>query len=575
MQTRGRDDGKRIVAHAAAALVLIVTGTAGAQRDAAKPAAGSGVIRGSVIAADSEAPIPDAVVSLRDADVEDTVVASTVTVVRGQFNASRTRTTRLNAAGRFEFVGLLPGRYRLAVNPGQTAARYLPARYPDPDVEPSMPLSVTGNQVIDQVVIPLPRAAAITGRVVNHSGNPIAMAIVMAQEALAGDRLRPAQGFSSALGDRTDDTGSFRIFGLRPGAYIVTAQPIRESYLSVDRDGIISGGVLPPTYFPGTVSPSDATRIRVRSGDEHGPIEIIVSPTRFLTVRGVLLDPDGQPAANVNVSLQRQTSGLGGVTVQGNSSRADGTFEIRDVAAGEQAIAVNRYGPPGAQYAWMPLTVHDDIEGLTIRLQPGVTIKGQVVFEGAAPNPLPTMYIRSVSGRYGRSGAPSGVMPAPDLSFALEHQFGPTLIRVEPPSGWHLKSVLHGGSDVTDVPTEFGEGTDRVQVVLTQRAASLTGAVTTTAGGAIQGSVVVLSDDPALWHERASSTAIVPTTADGKYRVEGLRAGRYLIVAIPKEEPPAPSLTPSYFEQLAKHATALSFGEGESKTLDLKRVAVQ
>ncbi len=98
---------------------------------------------------------------------------------------------------------------------------------------------------------------------------------------------------------------------------------------------------------------------------------------------------------------------------------------------------------------------------------------------------------------------------------------------------------------MTDVPTEFGEGADRVQVVLTQRAASLTGVVTTAAGGAIQGSVVVLSDDPALWHERASSTAIVPTAADGKYRVEGLRAGRYLIVAIPKEEPPAPSLTPS------------------------------
>ncbi len=211
---------------------------------------------------------------------------------------------------------MAPGRYQLTVDPGQTAARYLPARYPDPDAEATTPLIVAANQIIDQVVIALPRAAAISGRVVNHGGKPIAMAIVMAQEAMPGDRLRPAQGFSSALGDRTDDTGSFRIFGLRPGAYVVTAQPMRETFISLDgATGIISGGVLPPTYFPGTVSPSDATRIRVRSGDEHGPIEIIVSPTRFLTVRGVLLDPDGQPAANVNVSLQRQTSGLVGVTV--------------------------------------------------------------------------------------------------------------------------------------------------------------------------------------------------------------------------------------------------------------------
>ena len=563
---------------AVAALVLILTGTAGAQRDAARPAAGSGVIRGSVVAADTGAPISDALVSLRDAAIslKDTAVVSTATgAIQRSTDVSRTRTARLNADGRFEFVGVLPGRYRLAVDPGQTAARYLPARYPDPDIEPSTPLSVTGNQVIDQVVIPLPRAAAITGRVVNHSGSPIAMAIVMAQEAMSGDRLRPAQGFSLALGDRTDDTGSFRIFGLRPGAYVVTAQPMRESFISVDgATGIISGGVLPPTYFPGTVSPSDATRIRVRSGDEHGPIEIIVSPARFLTVRGVLLDPDGQPAANVNLSLQRPTLGLG-VTTQGSSAKADGTFEIRDVPPGEHAIVVNRYGAPGSQYAFVPLRVYDDIEGLTVRLQPGVTIKGQVLFEGIAPAPLPTMYVRSVSARYGsRSGAPSGVMPAPDLSFTLEHQFGPTLIRADPPPGWHLKSVLHDGRDVTDEPTEFGEAA-RVQVVLTQRAASLTGVVTTASGDATQGSVVVLSEDPALWHERASATTMVSTAGDGKYRVEGLRAGRYLVVAIPKEEPPTPGMTPAYFELLAKHATTLTIGDGESKTLDLKRVALQ
>ena len=554
----------------AAACVLALTAAPGAQRDASKPSIGSAVVRGTVVAADSGAPVSDGIVSLKSDGF-----SATGSEMRGTLNPQSTPTSRLTAGGRFEFVGVAPGRYQLAVNPGQTAARYLPALYPDPDVEPAAPLIVVANQVIEQIVIALPRAAAISGRVVDHGGKPIAMVIVMAQEALAGERLRPAQGFSSVLGDRTDDTGSFRIFGLRPGSYVVTAQPMRESYLSVDRDGIISGGLLPPTYFPGTVSPSDATRIPVRSGDEHGPIEIIVSPSRFLTIRGILLDPDGQPAANVHLSLQRQTTGPGGVTVQGNSSRADGTFEIRDVPPGEVAIAVNRYGASGAQYAWVPLRAHDDIEGITIRLQPGATIKGHVVFEGIAPTPLPTMYVRSVSARYGRTGAPSGVLPAQDLSFVLEHQFGPTLIRAEPPTGWHLKAILHGASDVTDVPTEFSDGTSRVQVVLTQRAASLVGVVTGAAGGPTRGSVVLLSDDPALWHDRASTTTIASTDADGKYRVEGLRAGRYLVVAIPREDPPTPVMTPGYFEQLAKHATPVTFGEGESKTLDLRRVEVQ
>ena len=263
---------------------------------------------------------------------------------------------------------------------------------------------------------------------------------------MPGDRLRPAQGFSSALGDRTDDTGSFRIFGLRPGAYVVTAQPMRETFISVDgATGIISGGVLPPTYFPGSVSPSDATRIRVRSGDEHGPIEIIVSPTRFLTVRGVLLDPDGQPAANVNVSLQRPTLGLG-VTSQGGSAKADGTFEIRDVRSRgtrDRREPIRRAGLPICLRAAQGLRRHrgPHRSSATRRDDQG---SGAVRRDRAGA--LPTMYVRSVSARYGRSGAPSGVMPAPDLSFTLEHQFGPTLIRADPPSGWHLKSVLHGGT---------------------------------------------------------------------------------------------------------------------------------
>ncbi len=46
------------VARAAATLVLILTGTAGAQRDASKPSTGSAIVRGTVVAADSGASCP-------------------------------------------------------------------------------------------------------------------------------------------------------------------------------------------------------------------------------------------------------------------------------------------------------------------------------------------------------------------------------------------------------------------------------------------------------------------------------------------------------------------------------------
>ena len=106
-------------------------------------------------------------------------------------------------------------------------------------------------------------------------------------------------------------------------------------------------------------------------------------------------------------------------------------------------------------------------------------------------------------------------MPAEDRSFTLENQFGPTLVRADGPAGWHLKTVLYGGRDVTDQPTEFVAGGGSLQVVLTQRAATLSGIVSTSANVPCDATVVVFAEDPALWHDRASLTRSVDGERDG------------------------------------------------------------
>jgi len=181
------------------------------------------------------------------------------------------------------------------------------------------------------------------------------------------------------------------------------------------------------------------------------------------------------------------------------------------------------------------------------------------------------LYIRSVPTR-STGGTAAGVMPAADRSFTLENQFGPTLIRTEGLSGWHLKTVLYGGRDVTDQPTEFLAEGGALQVVLTQRAATLTGIVSTSANVPADATVLVFAEDPALWFDRASLTRSVMTTATGQYRLDGLRAGRYLAVAVMLDDGPITGQSTAYFELLAKYATPVMLGDGESKTLDLKRV---
>jgi hypothetical protein len=554
-----------------AIFVMFAAGSAGAQRDAPRPAQGTTTIRGSVVGADTQAVLRDVTVSLQPADVVPAVKPGTI-MISSKVDP-KAPTARPDDAGQFEFAAVQPGRYRLMVEPGPAAGRYLTVRYPDPAAEDSQPLTVSPGQPLEGIVIPLPRAAVITGRVVDENGNPMAFVSVGAQETLAGERRRIVSGMPGAS-SRTDDTGSFRLFGLRPGEYVLSAVVMRPGIVPVD--GTSLPGTLPPMFYPGTPSLAGAARIRVAAGDEHGPLVFTLSAIRLLSIRGIVLDPNGQPASTVSVSIQTGgATGLAGMFVGGRTTASDGTFELTRVPPGQHTITVSHYAPSGGPlFAWLPITVSDDVDGLMIRLEPGVTVSGQVLFDGNPPVPLPTMYVRSTPARAGGANA-SGVMPAADLSFKLENQFGPVFIRTDGPPGWHLKSVLLGGRDVSDLPVEFAAGGPPLQVVLTRRAASLSGLVTTSKGVPAESLVILLNPDPATWQAGLATLKTAMTSADGKYRFEGLRPGRYLAVATMREDLGFPNPSAAFLEAIAKQATEVTIGDDESKTLALKRVVVQ
>jgi hypothetical protein len=74
----------------------------------------------------------------------------------------------------------------------------------------------------------------------------------------------------------------------------------------------------------------------------------------------------------------------------------------------------------------------------------------------------------------------------------------------------------------------------------------------------------------------ATTTKRTTTTAgDGKYRFEGLRPGRYLVVGTTRDDGLLGSLTTSDFELLSRYATRVTIGEAETRTLDLKRVRLR
>ena len=92
---------------------------------------------------------------------------------------------------------------------------------------------------------------------------------------LEGKRsLRPMEGGS------TDDRGQFRIFGIAPGKYYVSA---RYHNWGMEEQ---SDSTYPPVYYPGTLRAQEAARIEVVAGSEVHGIDITLAESKAFSISG-------------------------------------------------------------------------------------------------------------------------------------------------------------------------------------------------------------------------------------------------------------------------------------------------
>jgi hypothetical protein len=138
---------------------------------------------------------------------------------------------------------------------------------------------------LDEVVdVTLPRGSAITGGIEDEYGDPAAAVMVRAVRHRHVDGQRRLTPISEGIevlgnaGDITDDLGQFRIYGLAPGDYYVSAlySPPGEP---AGRTGY------PPTYYPGTAAAADARRITVRPGEEAQDISLTEGGTPSISLK--------------------------------------------------------------------------------------------------------------------------------------------------------------------------------------------------------------------------------------------------------------------------------------------------
>jgi hypothetical protein len=532
-----------------------------AQTSRADAPRGTAVLRGQIVAADNGSPIRRAQVRVTSPDAREGRIATT------------------DAQGRFEIKELPAGRYAISASKGGFVSLQYGQRRPS---ESGTPLELGDGQTIEKITIGLPRGSVLGGRITDEFGEPVANASVMAWRyayAAGTRRLMPA---GQNARDTTDDQGTFRLFGLPPGEYYVSAT-LRSGGPEVTdpMGGEISGYA--NTYYPGTPNLAEATRVTLAVSQENTSVNFGLIATRLVRLSGQVLMSDGAPARNGNVMLlPSNAQGRPAIGVQqgGNGARIDanGTFRMTNVAPGRYQVLARARGNPEFELARMDLTVgSDDVDGLTFITAPGASINGIVVSDTGEPFDFRPQQLqvsaRAASPDGGATPGAGNTRVGDDWTVTLRNVVDEVLVRASAPQGWTLKSVFVGTEDVTDMPVQFppGQTINGLQIVLTKKISTLSGAVTDSRGNPVlDATVIVFPSDEQLWTYQSRFIRAARPDQDGRFRLSPLPSpGNYLVVALQGLED-GQAGDPELLARMKELAIKVELGEGETKAVDVK-----
>lgn len=429
-------------------------------------------------------------------------------------------------------------------------------------------------------------------------------------------------------GSVTDDQGNFRIANLSPGRYYVSADPRANAGmigpLQQERPG--RNAAAPQannvtTFYPNALDAKSAAPVDVAAGGEIRGIDIRIRKERTYSIKGKAVDTTiGAPAANAYVLVvPPDTTQAGAALSNVARTTADGSFEIRNLlpgihviqgsaggtltiasggGAGLMMVRLAPGGPAGVETGAtgrMEVTVSDaDATGVVLQLTGGADITGSIRMEDGdlkewlqltqqpqnAPAGMPPMLgpgTRSI-----RLSTTEGIsVSAPAAQFNTDGTFqlkgvAPSKYFIQVnglPQGAYVKSMRFGGQDVTRAPLDLtagGGGT--LEVVLSSKAADVTGSVLNDKGEAMQGVPVTLWPKVPDRGNPTNGIKSANTDQNGGFKIAGLAPGDYYAAAWDDIPEAGLSQNPDFLAQFAGDDMAVKLAESAHQNASVKLV---
>jgi len=516
------------------------------------------------------------------------------------------KVTSTDSDGRFTFDALPADRYTIGASKLPYLGAVAGARRP---VRPGVPVIVADKAQLTDVVIRLPLGAAISGTVFDLSGSPAVNTLisVLQRKTQNGEVILTGVAGGNV---QADDRGRYRVHGLAPGEYVVSASPVSTGLGALKRlaaeevDAVLAGRVTPaptapvpqgraaPSYFPGTPRLAEAGTVLVTAGEDRTNVDFRLETPSLSSIEGTVTTADGSPLPPRTTILFTTVAGSSPMS-SGASVTAgpDGRFGFAGQPPGRYAL--NARVGTGAT-ALSALTVVDtfgnDVVSAQLILRPALTFAGRLTATATGTTTPPILAgLRlqlvglSAAARSGMTpqvspvGADgtftiSGVMPG-RYTFGGAPFFGASGDSVT----WGLATVAVDGTDVTDRAFDVSAETPPKEIVatLTNQWQEIAGRVTSSEGAGVSDyTMLVFPADEAYWLHNSRRIVTTQPAVDGRYQLGGpgpalLPAGEYYLAAVTdvsKDE----QYDPAFLKALIPAAIKITLAAGQKATQDIR-----
>jgi Carboxypeptidase regulatory-like domain len=471
--------------------------------------------------------------------------------IDAQGNAQTRMTT--DADGRYKFASLAAGNYRVNIlSPGYIVFGNSEL------VRNGQQVTLKDGEAIERIDFTMTRGGVITGKVTSNTNRPLIgepITITAIDEAGKQVQFNAPEG----VGFRTDDRGNYRVYGLPPGKYLVSAG---RGNAQGGPPGFTANRTYQRTFHPEASEESNAAPITVEAGKEVTEVDIrMIAIETFAAVGRVVEAETGKAVAGVLIghSIVRNNGGRGGAQMPqmpggtDGLSGTEGEFRIEGLARGKYSVYIvqDAQNPLMTEYYSEPATFEittTDATGLEIKLQRGASINGQIVLDGAAnAGVLASLRVNaSVRSNTGSAGGGRGSNPASVMSDGVFRVAGLAPGRVSlnlseannpgPFSGLQILRIEKDGAELqSGLEVTAGEQVIGVRIVAAYGTSSIRGVVKVEGGTLTQGMRLMVmarrTDGASGSGGRGGGMMPAQVDAQGQFQIERLVAGTYEVTA--------------------------------------------